>query len=70
MLPYFDPKFNNAKFNNLKHACKHCASENIIPVKHKNAGKTTYQTFKCGDCGQYAGRSPVSAVLGKNGQIG
>jgi hypothetical protein len=70
MLPYFDPKFNNAKFNNLKHACKHCASTNIVAVKHKNAGKTTYQTFKCGDCKQYAGRSPVSAVLGKLGQVG
>jgi len=66
MLPYFDPKFNVAKFNNLKHACKHCASKNIIPVKHKQAGKTTYQTFKCGDCKQYAGRAPV----GKTGVIG
>lgn len=69
LLPHFDPKFNAAKFNSLKHACKHCASKNIIPVKHKMAGKTTYQVYKCGDCRQYAGRAPVSAK-GTIGQIG
>ena len=67
---HFDPKFNVAKFMGEKHACKHCGSTDIIPVKHRTAGKTTYQTYKCGDCKQYAGRAPISAKKGIVGQVG
>ena len=69
MLPYFDPKFNMAKWQNEKHGCKRCASVDIKKNGTRLAGKTNYQQFHCNSCGMYAGRAPISAK-GVIGQIG
>ena len=66
---HFDPKFNMAKFNDEKHACKHCGSVDIKKNGTRIAGKTKYQQFQCNSCGLYAGRAPIS-IRGVIGSIG
>lgn len=66
---HFDPKFNMAKFNDEKHACKNCGSKMIKKNGTRVAGKTKYQDFYCNEHGGYAGRAPISKK-GVIGQIG
>lgn len=69
---HFDSKFNMATFVNDGSRCKHadCGSENIKKNGTRVSGKTVYQTYLCGDCGRYAGRTTVSRFTGKEGTIG
>ena len=66
---HFEPKFNAATFNNERIACIHCASTNIHNNGTRVSGGTKYQTYLCNNCGRYAGRTPISKVLQKEGRI-
>lgn len=69
---HFDPKFNMATYMNDGIRCKHedCGSANLKKNGTRVAAKTRYQEYHCNDCGRYAGRTPLSKVLNKEGKIG
>jgi hypothetical protein len=54
---HFEPKFNVGVFNDLKMACKRCASQDVVCNGSKLSGGIKYQQYKCRSCGHYAGRT-------------
>lgn len=66
---HFDTKINLGAWNNIKLACKHCASENLWRDGVKCYGGSRWQEFQCKDCGRYAGRAPISPIEEKVGRM-
>lgn len=66
---HFEPKLNMATFCNERLACTACGSVNIVQNGTRVSGGTKYQTYLCKSCGCYAGRTPISKVLQKEGRI-
>ncbi len=61
---HFEPRFNVAAFNDLKNACKRCASTDIKKNGTKCSGGTKYQEYYCNSCYQYAGRHAINRKEG------
>lgn len=68
---HFDPKFNMSSFINHGIRCKHadCGSEQLKKNGIRVACKTRYQMYVCLACGRYAGRTPLSSVLNREGRM-
>lgn len=68
---HFEPRFNRATFDDKRLACRHqdCGSENLKKNGTRVAGKTKYQEYHCNNCGRYAGRTPISAIIHSEGKI-
>ncbi len=61
---HFDSKFNSARFQDLKVACKHadCGSTDLKISKHTMAQGNKYREYMCNTCYRYAGRQVISSV--------
>ena len=66
---HFEPKFNMATFLDKPNSCTKCGNDNIVKDGTGVSGFTKYQRYKCNKCGGYAGRTPISKVLRKEGKI-
>lgn len=66
---HFEPRLNMAAFMEKPHACTKCGNDKIIKDGTGVNGVTKYQRYKCNKCGGYAGRTPISRVLQKEGRI-
>lgn len=64
---YFESKYNQRAADEKPKVCKRpgCGSERIWSKGPRVSGGTKYQTWECGDCGGYAGRSVYLSNKGK-----
>lgn len=59
---HFETSINLATFNELKLACKHCASQDVKRNGTRCLRGMRYQEYHCNACGRYAGRTAITTT--------